>query len=375
MAISSSGRRCSDTDISITCQDPPSLLQNRFAYQRSLECEEQAIMRLIREIWLLTVILGFSGIAYTARAQSPSPPPPATESATPSPPAESATTTPATTIARAPSPSDELNTLLMHATFLISGRATFPGQLSFGTVFVMGIPQKDRPKVAQIIMVSAAHVFESIGGDTATLQLRRKNIDGTYVTFGHQIAIRKEGHPLYVRHPTADVAVMYGDLPDEVPMSGLPPDFLVTDKSLEELEVHPGDEAFILGFPAAVSTPGGFPVLRVGHIASYPLTPMGTVKQWAFDAHILSGNSGGPVYFTYVNRVFKGQLHFGVGQGLLGLVIQEGHSMLPEFANRDLEYAVIVPAKFIRETIDMLPPLPEQPATQAQPPDVTGTIK
>jgi hypothetical protein len=160
---------------------------------------------------------------------------------------------------------------------------------------------------------------------------------------------------------------MYADIPDEVPMTGLSPDTLVTDKVLEDIQFHPGDEAHILGFPAMVGTDGGFPILRSGRIASYPLTPMKVAKQWVFDAHVFNGNSGGPVYFTSVNRLFKNTVHFGVAQGVLGLVIQEGHSLLSEFANRDLDYGVVVPAEFIKETLDMLPVLPDE--------DVTGTIK
>jgi len=248
----------------------------------------------------------------------------------------------------------------MHATFLLVGPTKVPNQISFGTVFVMGIPYKHDPKSAHIVIVTAAHVFEGIAGDVATIQLRRKSNDGTYSTFGYQLPIRKNGTLLYTRHPTADVAVMYADLPDEVPMSGLGPDFLVTNKSLEEIEFHPGDEAFILGFPAMVSTPGAFPILRTGRIASFPLTPMETVKEWAFDAHIFNGNSGGPVYFTSVNRFFNNQVHFGVARGILGLVTQERRSLLPEFATRDLDYGVVVPAKFIKETIDMLPEAPDE---------------
>jgi hypothetical protein len=312
------------------------------------------------------------GAATAIRAETPSPA--ATEHGTPTPlqATESAATTPTTTITRAPSPSYELNTLLMHATFLIIGPTMVPKQISFGTVFVMGLPYKDNPKIAHIVVVTAAHVFEGISGDNATLQLRRKNADGTYTTFGYQFPIRKDGKPLYVRHASADVAAMYGDIPDEVPMTGLSPDFLVTDKSLEDIEFHPGDDAQILGFPAMVSTDGGFPILRTGRMASYPLTPMEIVKQWAFDAHIFNGNSGGPVYFTSVNRFFKNTVHFGVARGILGLVIQERHSILPEFANRDLDYGVVVPAKYIRDTLDMLPPPPPE---QKQPPDPTGTLK
>jgi hypothetical protein len=263
----------------------------------------------------------------------------------------------------------------MHATFLVVGPTKVPNQISFGTVFVMGLPFKTNPNMAHIVVVTAAHVFEGISGDNATLQLRRTNADGTYATFGYQFPIRKDGKPLYVRHPAADVAAMYGDIPDEVPMTGLPPDALATDKSLEDIEFHPGDEAFILGFPAMVSTEGGFPLLRTGRIASYPLTPMNVVKQWAFDAHVFNGNSGGPVYFTSVNRLFKSQVHFGVAAGILGLVTQERHSLLPELANRDLNYGVVVPARFIRETLDMLPPAPPEPGEQVTAPDVTGAIK
>ncbi len=76
------------------------------------------------------------------------------------------------------------------------------------------------------------------------------------------------------------------------------------------------------------------------------------------------------MYFTHVNRFFKGGIHFGVAQGILGLVSAEGHPRLPEYANRDLQYGVVVPAKFIRETLDMLPPPPVD-----QQPDTTGSIK
>jgi hypothetical protein len=311
--------------------------------------------------------LMFATVIACAQPETSSNPPATPPTTTPRSPTETPATTPTTTVTRAPSPSEELNTLLMHATFLISGPAAgLPGGISFGTVFVMGIPFKENPKIAHLVLVTAAHVLVGIAGDNASLQLRRRNDDGTYGAFLYQFPIWKAGRPLYVRHPTEDVAVMYADLPDEVPITGLPPDFLATDKSLEDLEVHPGDEAFILGFPAAASIDGGFPISRVGHIASYPLTPMRIVKKWAFDAHILNGNSGGPVYFTYVNRIFKGQLHFGVGQGVLGLVIQDVRSLLPEFANRDLNYGFVVPAQFIRETIEMLP---------APPDEATGSIK
>jgi hypothetical protein len=220
----------------------------------------------------LVAISALTFVAMIARAETP---PPDTNAATPpSGPTATATTTSTRTVIRAPSPTDELNTLLMHSTFLIFGPTKVPKQTSFGTVFVMGIPYKDDPKVARIVIVTAAHVFEGIDGDLATLLLRRRSPEGAYTTFPYQFPIRKNGQPLYVRHPTADVAAMYGDIPDEVPNTALSPQSLVSDKSLEDIEFHPGDEAYILGFPAMAFTKGGFPILRVGRIASYPLTPM-----------------------------------------------------------------------------------------------------
>jgi S1-C subfamily serine protease len=273
-----------------------------------------------------------------------------------------------TTISRPPAPSEELNTVLMHATFLILGPSSkVPGASATGTVFILGVPHKDEPKVANIVLVTAAHVLDDIAGDKATLLLRRKNENGTYTAIPFELPIRASGKPLYVKHPTGDVVAMYANLPDEVPISGLSPDALATDKTVEDIDVHPGDEAFVLGFPLAVSSPGGFPLLRVGHIMSYPLTPMKTIGRIDFDLFIYPGNSGGPVYFSYSNRVFKGQMHLGMtNQGILGLVIQETHSAIAQFADKPLNYGIVVPAPFIRETIDMLPPPPDE---------ATGSVK
>ena len=144
-----------------------------------------------------------------------------------------------------PAPSEELNTLLMHATFLISGPSkSHPDKTSFGTVFVMGIPSASHPKIAAAVLVTAAHVLDDIGTDTATLVARRRNVDGTYATFPYEFPIRDNQQPRYVRHPTADVAAMYVELPIEVPITGLPPQFLADDKLIEQTDLHPGDEVF-----------------------------------------------------------------------------------------------------------------------------------
>jgi hypothetical protein len=101
-------------------------------------------------------------------------------------------------------------------------------------------------------------------------------------------------------------------------------------------------------------SPGGFPILRSARIASYPLTPAKSVKGFYVDLFLYGGNSGGPAYFTFVNRIYHASVHIGIQQGILGLVIQESRSNLPEFKDKALNLGVIVPAGFIRETIDLL---------------------
>jgi hypothetical protein len=247
----------------------------------------------------------------------------------------------------------------MHSTFLIAGpKKDEPKKTAFGTVFILGTPLKSDTKRAAYTLVTAAHVLDDIGGDIATVQMRTLTKEGTYSTFGYNLPIRKAGQPLYGKHATEDVAAMYISIPDNVPLSLLGTSLLADDASLSDIELHPGDEAFCLGFPLAASTPGGFPVLRTGRIASFPIIPAARVKSIVFDLFLYPGNSGGPVYYIYDNRIMKGGTHIGRWQGILGLVIQQANSALPEFADKPLNLGVIVPAYFIRETLSKLPDPP-----------------
>ena len=254
-------------------------------------------------------------------------------------------------------PNDEFNTLLMHSTFKIWGpQLGKPDRTSFGTVFFMGRPIKGDPAHAKCVLVTAAHVLDEIEGDKATLLLRRRAADGTYAPFNYEFDIRTKNVPLYVKHAAADVAVMYLKIPADLPISVLPPEFLADDKRIDQLGVHPGDEVSTLGFPLFTHGPGGFPLYRAGRIASYPLTPVAVVKEWLIDILLYGGNSGGPVFFEYQNRSYGGVTHLGgTDRGMLGLVIQQANSSLPEFADKILNYGVIVPATYIRELIDALP--------------------
>jgi hypothetical protein len=254
---------------------------------------------------------------------------------------------------------DDLNTHLMNSTFEIIGpSAQKPGQQTLGTVFFMGKPTEGNPTQANYVLITAAHVLDRIAGDTALLVLRRKRADGMYAKLPFPIPIRANGKNLYMKNPTADVVAMFAALPSDADISLLPITLLADDTTLKQLEIHPGDALMCLGFPLNIDE-NGFPVIRSGVLASYPITPADTVKQYYYNFHVFPGNSGGPIYFSFENRIFDGSTHIGVQQGVIGLVSEAVGSAMPQFKDMPMDISVVVPGFYIRQTIDMLPKPPQ----------------
>ena len=254
----------------------------------------------------------------------------------------------------------DINTTLMRSTFKISGKDTL------GTAFVVGRPAPGDSGKLFYVLVTAAHVLRDIKEDQAILSLRKKDGD-EFVKFQYQVQIRKDEQPLWTKHPEADVAVMYVSLPEEADIQLLPMSLLITDKQLEEFEIHPGDVLSCLGYPyGAEANKSGFPILRSGQIASYPLTPTTKIQTFLFDFRVFGGNSGGPVYFVSSNRSYGGEVKLGqtihVLAGLVSgeKVIEEEIRSLTEtrLAKHPLSLAVVVHASLIREAIELLPPQP-----------------
>lgn len=253
-----------------------------------------------------------------------------------------------------------LTTALMTSTIKIEGQG------SLGTGFLLGQPLKTDPSRAAYILLTAAHVLADAKGDTAVLHLRRKVGDG-FERLPTPLAIRASGKPLWVQHPTADVAAMRVRVPEAAHVVLAPTDLLATDETLRQLAVGPGEELLVLGFPfGAESSAAGFPILRSGRIASYPLLPTKDVKTFLMDFQVFKGNSGGPVFLMASARQSAGGLSLGRFLSVLGLVSQEQEvkeriQSLTESTERThrLALAVVVHAQFIRETIDALPPFLE----------------
>lgn len=263
--------------------------------------------------------------------------------------------------AMAADPTD-ISSILMRSTFRIQD------EKSFGTVFIMGEPIPGQPGKGSYVLITAAHVLDDMKGDAAVLFLR-KRVGTTYVKIPYSIKIRNNGIPLWVRHPQVDVAAMRTALPQDADIQIFSTDLLATDKMLEELEIHPGDELLVLGFPyGAEANEAGFPVLRSGRIASFPLTPTSETRTFLLDFPVFNGNSGGPIYMHDENRVYGGSTHIGIVRMIMGVVSQE-HGLeervqsLSETVVRKhkLGLAVIVHARFVSEILSMLPPIPVTP--------------
>ena len=259
----------------------------------------------------------------------------------------------------------DLNVLLRESTFKIRvARKLGPGEeiphgkflLSEGTAFIVGRATTPHASHLTPVLITTKHLVENMEGDLASIIFRVKTKSGAFKILPYDFKLREQGQPLYQEHESADVIAMYLTLPKEVKLSLITMDLLGGDEQLEEFEIREGDTLLTLGFPVGTAaTEAGFPSLQSGKIASYPITPAKLIKNFYLDYHVLPGNSGGPVYFSGTNRKFGRAEHSGETiQFIAGLVSQR---TLPSPENKEKEpvLAVVVPAQFIKETIEMLP--------------------
>lgn len=157
----------------------------------------------------------------------------------------------------------EINTILMHKTFKIEWPSHELGKENKGTVFLFN------PLEREPVLVTAAHVFENMAGDTAKLHLRKKVSEGKYEKKIVDLQIQKNNQPLCTCHPDVDIAVMPVTLSSYIPggKNILEEELLATDELLRLWEIHPGDELFCLGYPCGMEAyTMGFPILRSGKI-------------------------------------------------------------------------------------------------------------
>lgn len=211
----------------------------------------------------------------------------------------------------------DVSTILMRSTYKIQDGK------SLGTVFIMGEPSPDMPGKLYYVLITAAHVLEGMKSDVATIHLRKQEGE-KFSKLLYPLQIKKDGKSLWIKHPDVDIAAMRVKLPKEADVPLISTNLIETDEIPEQFQVHLGDQLLVLGFPyGAEANVTGFPILRSGRIASYPLIPTKINKTFLLDFEVFKGNSGGPALFYSENRVYGGGTHIGNIQFIMGIVSQE----------------------------------------------------
>lgn len=283
-----------------------------------------------------------------------------------------------------PLPEFEFNTTVFMSTFKLFEPVNHG---TCGSSFLLVKPKTPGAREGWWVLVTAAHLLEGIMGDQAVL-VTRSHAGDVWTRAPYTFHVRKAGKPLWVKHPTADVAAMYLSLPDALkPPGGISTELLATDELLDKYDVHPGDELFALGFPFCEEGDFGFPVLRSGALASFPLVPSRSIHAFLFDFSVFEGNSGSPVYLYSPNRTVHGNRSSQTVQMIMGLVSAQSMEpsqsatvaptgtgalfakspaaaatkILPGTTRSSLALAVIVPSTLISDTINRLPQTPPAP--------------
>ncbi len=217
-----------------------------------------------------------------------------------------------------------------------------------GTAFLVEAPTPDgRPRT---VMVTAAHVLDGMAGAEARIGWRMQAEDGDWRFDPEPLTIRDAaGAPLWTRHPDRDVAVMAVSAPPEFARAAIPIGWLAGPEALEAWQVGPGDELMTLGYPYGYSANHeGFPILRTGRVASWPLTPIAEFPTFLLDFAVYRGNSGGPVFWTPAARKLPGTAQ-PEHPFVAGVLVQ---SM--QVRGENVGIGIVAHADYVREAIALM---------------------
>ncbi|HEY8571673.1 serine protease [Phenylobacterium sp.] len=254
----------------------------------------------------------------------------------------------------------DLSVELIHATVQLE-QPLGDGTRTVGTGFLISAQSPDgRP---QTILVTAGHVLEKMPGANARIGYRISNADGSWSYSPQSLRIRDgQGHQLWTQHPSRDIAAMAITAPPEFAKAAIPADYLAADDTFVKHQVGAGDEMMALGFPRGLSAnQAGFPILRSGRVASYPVAPAQIFPTFLLDFSVFPGNSGGPVFMSSQTQGADGKKAF-----IAGLLTQQ-----VELNNERLEIGIVTHAKYIRETVGLVGN-PAAPVTYARSQPIAG---
>ena len=221
------------------------------------------------------------------------------------------------------------------------------GQRTVGTGFLLDAPTPDgRPRT---ILVTAAHVLQKMPSQQASIGYRFQTQTGWRYD-PQPLTIRiPGGQEKWTRHPTRDVAAMEITAPPEFARAAIPLGWLADADALDAWQVGPGDELLTLGYPHGYSAnTAGFPILRTGRVASWPLTPIESFPVFLLDFPVFPGNSGGPVFWTPAARKLPGSVQPD-HPFIAGVVVSEVRP-----GEGRLSIGIVAHAAYVREAIALL---------------------
>jgi S1-C subfamily serine protease len=218
------------------------------------------------------------------------------------------------------------------------------GTRTVGTGFLISDPTPDgKPRT---VLVTANHVLRKMPGPFATVGFRIENADGSWRYDPEPLKIRDGAKELWTHHPGRDVAAIVIDAPAAFAKAAIPESWLATDDTFTKYSVSPGDQMLALGFPEGLSAnPAGFPILRSGRVASFPLAPSAAFPTFLLDFAVFPGNSGGPVYVDKPQSAGAG----APGGFIAGMLTQQ-----VELNSQNLSIGIVTDATFVRETLALL---------------------
>jgi len=201
------------------------------------------------------------------------------------------------------------------------------------------------------VLVTANHVLQRMPGVQARIGYRIANADGSWSYAPQKVDIRDaDGNPRWTQHPSRDVAAISITAPPEFAKAAIPTDWLAGDDTFASYAVGAGDQMMALGFPRGLSAnPAGFPILRSGRVASFPLAPAAAFPTFLLDFTVFPGNSGGPVFMAEGVRRRPGGGESQEVQFIAGLLTQQ-----VELNSERLEIGIVTHARYIRETLSLM---------------------
>ncbi|KQW72915.1 peptidase S1 [Phenylobacterium sp. Root77] len=255
---------------------------------------------------------------------------------------------------------------LIHATVQLE-QPLGDGTRTVGTGFLIAETAPDGSP--RTVLVTANHVLAKMPGAEARIGYRVSNPDGSWSYSPQTVKIRDaNGAQLWTKHPSRDVAAISIKAPEAFAKSAIPLQWLAEDETFQANRIGAGDEMMALGFPRGLAAnQAGFPILRSGRVASFPVAPAQVFPTFLLDFTVFPGNSGGPVFMSQAAHRRVGGADAGQEvQFIAGLLTQQ-----VELNNERLEIGIVTHAKFIRETITLIDD-PRAPITMARSEPITG---